>query len=140
MAGDRALVPIREVADGFAIPISTLHYWERQGLLTPDRRGGQRRYDAGQLRRIALIQLWRETGMLSIADITAILTGRDAGGWRDTVSGRIEAIGEQIERLDAARTYLSHLLTCTHEPLEACPTFRAMADARARSFPASRRP
>ncbi|MEU6034291.1 MerR family DNA-binding transcriptional regulator [Actinomadura sp. NPDC047616] len=37
------LIPIRDVADRFALPISTLHYWERRGLLAPRRRAGRRR-------------------------------------------------------------------------------------------------
>ncbi|MFI0420933.1 helix-turn-helix domain-containing protein [Spongiactinospora sp. 9N601] len=128
------IVPIRTVADGFAIPFSTLHYWERQGLVTPHRLQGQRFYDAAQIRRIALVQLWRETGMLTIDDIATVLTEHERKNWHHTVRDRIDAINEQAERLNAARTYLSHLLTCTHEPLEECPDFRAMVASRVETW------
>ncbi|RBQ15931.1 hypothetical protein DP939_33565 [Spongiactinospora rosea] len=134
MPDNGEIVPIRTVADGFAIPFSTLHYWERQGLVAPHRLQGQRFYDAAQIRRIALVQLWRETGMLTIDDIATVLTDHETKNWHDTVRDRIDAINEQAERLSAARTYLSHLLTCPHEPLEECPDFKEMVAARVQTW------
>lgn len=119
------LTPIREVADRFALPVSTLHYWERRGLVTPHRRSGHRYFDTGQLYRVALIKLWRETGQMSIAEIGTLLR-RDDGPWQETVRGRVAALEEQMARLETARAYLNHLLTCAHEgALETCSRWRA---------------
>ena len=123
-----ALTPIRVAADHFRIPISTLHYWERRGLLAPHRRpGGHRCYDADQLYRIALIQLWRDTGTMSIDEISEVLTGQSTEDeWRATVGARVATIRAQIAKLDTAMAYLTHLLTCPHgADLEQCPDFRA---------------
>ena len=110
------LIPIRTMADRFGLPISTLHYWERRGLVTPDRRYGRRYYDTDQLHRIALIQLWRDTGQLSLDEIATVLAGRTAThDWRDTVTARMNAIDAQVVQLTTARTYLSHLLGCPRE-------------------------
>ncbi|MEU1672273.1 MerR family transcriptional regulator [Streptomyces roseifaciens] len=140
------LTPIRDVADRFELPLSTLHYWERRGLVEPHRRSGRRYFDAEQVYRVALIKLWRETGLMSIEEIAGLLH-RDATGtgvtddttgtgdtddtsdcadWQETVHGRIAALDAHIARLNAARAYLGHLLTCAHgDDLEKCPDFRA---------------
>lgn len=118
------LTSIRAVADHFGLPISTLHYWERRGLISPWRRAGSRHYDTDQLYRIALIKMWRDTGTMSIDEIARVL--EDDPGWRDIVTARADAITEQLAKLDAARDYLSYLLTCRHPgPLERCPGFRS---------------
>ncbi|MFC6883698.1 MULTISPECIES: MerR family transcriptional regulator [Actinomadura] len=121
------LTAIREVADRFGLPISTLHYWERRGLLAPHRRSGRRYFDSEQVYRVALIKLWRETGLMSIEEIDTLLRRRGPGReWQEAVHGRIAALGAHIDRLEAARTYLGHLLTCAHgDDLEQCPQFRA---------------
>lgn len=41
-SGNDGLTPIRDVADHFGLPLSTLHYWERRELVAPTRRAGQR--------------------------------------------------------------------------------------------------
>ncbi|MEU7134856.1 MerR family transcriptional regulator [Streptomyces sp. NPDC046261] len=121
------LASIRHVADHFGLPLSTLHYWERRGLITPHRRLGHRHYDADQIYRIALIRLWRATGQMSLDEIAAVLSeGADASGWRETVTARIAAIEAQLARLDTARGYLRGLLECRREDaLERCEGFRA---------------
>ncbi|MFI9456583.1 MerR family transcriptional regulator [Amycolatopsis sp. NPDC052450] len=120
---------IREVADRFDLPVSTLHYWERRGLIKPHRRSGWRYYDTDQLYRIALIRLWRDTGQLSLDEIATVLAGRTATyDWRDTVSARIEALESQLEKLATARTYLRHLLRCPENTLERCPEFRSTVE------------
>ncbi|MEU0938584.1 MULTISPECIES: MerR family transcriptional regulator [unclassified Embleya] len=120
------LVPVGNVADRFDLPISTLHYWERRGLVTPHRLAGRRYYDAEQLYRIALIRLWRDTGLMSLDEIAAVLAGRTATHtWRDTVTSRIAALDAQMQRLDTARGYLHYMLECTRDnPAADCLQFR----------------
>ncbi|MBL1098506.1 MerR family DNA-binding protein [Streptomyces coffeae] len=92
-----------------------------------------------QLYRIALIQLWRETGQMSIEEIATVLAA-DGPEWRDTVAARIAAVEEQQARLDGARDYLSHLLTCRRggTDLERCPEFRGQVDIPGRRAPVAR--
>ncbi|WP_091618221.1 MerR family transcriptional regulator [Amycolatopsis saalfeldensis] len=103
------LLPISEVAAGFRPPISTLHYWERCGLLTPHRRSGRRCYDRDQLYRIALLKVWRETGNLSLDDIAAALGVRHTDrGWRTRrvpalPQGRAPARGQRLDALTRPR-------------------------------------
>lgn len=123
---------IGEVADRLAISAPTLRYWEERGLLQPaTRQSGRRLYGATELRRIALIRIWQESGMLSLDEIATVLAGRtEAGHWRDTVHGRLTAIDEQIERLARARAYLVHYLDCPRDhPAEHCPVVRREVEA-----------
>ncbi|WP_280316519.1 MerR family transcriptional regulator [Nocardia wallacei] len=117
---------IATVAARFGLPISTLHYWERQGLLVPDRRAGRRHYPRDQVDRIALIKLWRATGRLALADIAALLDGGTGPDWRATVAARMSAIRAEMDTLATAHDYLSGLLECRHPGNPAdCPAFRA---------------
>jgi DNA-binding transcriptional MerR regulator len=121
---------IGEVASRFGLATSTLRYWEERGVLQPaERRSGRRLYGPEQLHRIALIQIWQETGMMSLDEITAVLAGRtEAGHWRDTVRGRMTAIDDQIDRLNQAKAYLAHYLGCPRDhPADDCPVVRTEA-------------
>ncbi|MEG8180428.1 MerR family transcriptional regulator [Nocardia terpenica] len=124
------LASIRQVADHFAVPLSTLHYWERRGLLTPTRRGGHRYYDRDQLYRIALIRLWRSTAHLSIDEIATILGNPTTlHNWRNIVTTRITTLETTLTELTTARDYLRLLLTCPHNhTLDHCESFRAQVD------------
>ncbi|WP_406641711.1 MerR family transcriptional regulator [Amycolatopsis sp. WGS_07] len=121
------LYSIGEVSARFDVPVSTLHYWESCGLIQPHRRSGWRYYDRDQLYRIALIRTWRETGQLSLDDISVLLgSNGKSDDWRGTVAARIDAIQEQVTRLLDAQAYLQHLMTCRHDgALDECPWFRA---------------
>jgi DNA-binding transcriptional MerR regulator len=124
------LYSVGEVSAAFGVPVSTLHYWESHGLITPFRRSTWRYYGADQLYRIALIRRWREVGQLSIDEIAALLSSHEDAvrpdGWRGTVAARIETIDAQVAELHAARAYLEHLLTCRHDgALDECPRWRA---------------
>ncbi|MGP3939167.1 helix-turn-helix domain-containing protein [Streptomyces sp. 6N106] len=72
-SGNDGPTPIRDVADHFGLPPSTLHYWERRELVAPTRRAGQRWYDTEQLYRVALIKLRRTTGLIGVAPIAEML-------------------------------------------------------------------
>ncbi|WP_020667225.1 MerR family transcriptional regulator [Amycolatopsis nigrescens] len=118
-----APLSIGDTAARFQLAVSTLHYWERRGLIEPWRRGGRRYFDQEQLYRIALIRLWRDTASMSLDDIAAVLAGRD---WRRTVTARVAAIDTRITELGAAREYLSYLLNCTRDnPLTECERLRS---------------
>lgn len=122
------MTDITDVARHFGLPLSTLRFWERQGLVTAHRRAGRRCYDDEQLYRIALIRTWRQRDAMSIADIRAMLSPAASRLARaDTIDGRIEGLTGQIDQLETARGYLRHLRNCSHPGRpETCPGFRAM--------------
>jgi MerR family transcriptional regulator, copper efflux regulator len=127
------LVGIGEAAGWFGLAGSTLRYWEERGLISPaQRRGRWRRYSPDELHRIGLIQMWRDTGLLTLDEIAAVLAGtvRDRS-WRNVVSGRINVIEQQQRRLADAKAHLEHLLTCPDDnPADACPYLRKVTSER----------
>ncbi|GAA3619845.1 hypothetical protein GCM10022419_126830 [Nonomuraea rosea] len=115
---------IGEVAKRFGVEVSTLRWWEKCGLLVPSgRESGRRRYDAADIRRVALIQLLQETALMSLDEIRMVLSGgRHSGGWRQAVQARLTACEEQQVRLRSAQAYLSHALNCRRDdPVDGCP-------------------
>ncbi|GGL38295.1 MerR family transcriptional regulator [Nocardia jinanensis] len=127
------LIGIGAAARRFGLAGSTLRYWEKRGLFRPaERRANWRRYGPDELHRIGLIQIWRDTGLLSLDEIAAVLTG-DTGShtWRQAVTERIEEIERQQERLAAAKAHLDHLLACPDDdPAANCPYLREMTAAQ----------
>lgn len=108
------LVTIGEAAARYGLATSTLRWWEKQGLLEPAaRRGGQRRYGAAELRRIGLIHLARNTGLMSLDQIGSLLAGAPNGKhWHETVRDRIRDLNQHVERLITAREALTNTLRC----------------------------
>ncbi|MFC6885654.1 MULTISPECIES: MerR family transcriptional regulator [Actinomadura] len=122
------LVPIGDVAARFGMAVSALRYWDECGLVAPaERRGGRRWYGPDELHRIALVRIWQGTGLMSLEEIAAVLAGGGEGrDWRATVQGRVRAVEAQIDRLNEAKAYLEHLLTCPSDhPADRCPRLRA---------------
>lgn len=119
---DRVTLSIGQAAATFGLPASTLRWWEKEGLVQPlSGAGGRRGYGPDELRRIALIQLFRQTGMMSLDDVRNVFTGTtNAHDWRDTVTNRIASIDQQRAQLDSARRYLTHLLICENDDPTRC--------------------
>jgi DNA-binding transcriptional MerR regulator len=59
----QAPLPIAEMADHFGVTHRTLHFYEEKGLITAQRLGTMRVYDANNIRRMAVIGACREIGM-----------------------------------------------------------------------------
>lgn len=127
---DDSLLGIGAAARRYGLAESALRYWERCGLLRPAvRKSRWRLYGADDLHRIGLIQMWRETGLMSLDEIATILD--HTADWRHAVAGRIRAIDEQQRRLAAAKTHLEHLLACPDDdPATQCPVLREMTASR----------
>lgn len=124
---------IGAVAEQLGVATSTLRWWEKQGLISPrDRRVGRRYYNHAEVRRLATIQFLQETGLMSLADIAALLAERnDNQDWQEVVHARIDSISIQIEQLTAAKAYLEHALRCHRDNFATeCPHLRNDIDAR----------
>ena len=117
-------VQIGDAAALFGLAPSTVRWWEKQGVLPPSRQAaGKRRYDRADLRRIGLAYLCTVTGMMPLEQAAVVTSGETVNAdWQRAVRAQIARLDDQRARLQSARNYLEHLLTCTSDdPTVDCP-------------------
>jgi DNA-binding transcriptional MerR regulator len=125
------LATIGDVARRAGVATSTVRYYERRGLLQPDgRQSGQRRYRDDTLRLLIFIGMLQDAG-LSLDDIDGILHASAVDEWKEIGQRRLEALDEEIARLQNARSYLQGALLCRFDhPLTECRIMGAEIDRR----------
>ena len=135
---------VGEVARRAGVTVSTLHFYERQGLIRSHRTGGnQRRYDRDVLRRVAIIRVAQDVGV-SLAEIGAGLATLPDGrvpskdDWAKLSSGWAAMIDERIALLQRLRDGLTDCIGCGCLSLEHCP-IRNPADRLGQRGPGPRR-
>lgn len=134
---------ISEVAARSGIPASTLRYYERLGILAPDRSAnGYRHFNENHLARLEFIDAAKQLG-LELPEIRRLLEVADFGTCtavkvtlQPLLAEQIAAIEHQLETL----TRLSQQLRVAQEHVDACPdssercrsecAFRALARTR----------
>lgn len=122
---------IGEVARRAGVATSAVRFYERRGLLAADaRQSGQRRYRTETLRRLVFIGMLQDAG-LTLDDIAGVL---DAGGiadWKPIARRRLDALDEEIARLQQAREYLAGALLCRYDhPATECVIMGMEIDRR----------
>ena len=136
-----ALLTIGQLSAETGVPTSTIRFWERKGLLTPDhRQSGQRRYTPAAVRGVAMLRLLQEVG-LTLADIRRFREERaiTPRSWHTLVADKLTDVERQIAALEHARDLLSHASTCHHDDLLACPGFQEWFAAYLATFPSRER-
>lgn len=116
---------IGEVVRRTGVPTTTLHVWEREGLLAPVGRAGLRRqYAPDTVERIAVIVVCQRSGF-TLAEIADLLRPGAFAEGKGRLEGKVAELRQRRLELDKAIDGIEHALSCTHEsPLE-CPNFRA---------------
>jgi MerR family transcriptional regulator, copper efflux regulator len=122
------LVPIDEVARRLGLQASAIRYYEQRGLLEPlSRHSGRRWYGPAEIRRLAIIQYWQESGLMSLDEIGDILAGPAATRrWSQVVEARIETLRVQIERMESAREFLEHIIDKHDYAPDGCPYYETL--------------
>jgi MerR family transcriptional regulator, copper efflux regulator len=126
---EASLVPIDAVSRRVRLPASTIRYYEERGLVLPvSRHGGRRWYGENEIRRLAIIRHWQKVGRMSLDEIGEILAGPGASAaWQRVLRERIDALGEQIDSMRAARDHLEHVLHHhEHSPPDDCDYFEKL--------------
>jgi MerR family redox-sensitive transcriptional activator SoxR len=120
------LLTVGEVARRSGFTLSAVRYYDDLGLLSAVRTaGGQRRFQRGSLRRLALIRAARNVG-LSLDEIAEALAGlpRDRMPARDDWAVLSDVLGkrlnEQIAALEAFRDQLTGCIGCGCMSLDSC--------------------
>lgn len=122
---------IGALASGTGTPISTIRFYERNGLLAePPRVSGQRRYPIEATERVALIRMWRRAGF-SVTEIGTLLEDRHRlDEWQNLVRTRLDALGAQVAQIERSRSELQHALFCHAEDWTTCSWMKAAAHRR----------
>jgi MerR family transcriptional regulator, copper efflux regulator len=125
---DSDLVPIDEVARRFGIRASTIRYYEERGLIEPvSRHSGRRWYGQRELRRLAIIRYWQESGLMRLDDIGEILAGPDRiGRWHELIEKQLESLQSRIERMETAREFLEHVAYHHDAAPDGCPHYETL--------------
>jgi MerR family transcriptional regulator, redox-sensitive transcriptional activator SoxR len=118
---------VGEVAARSGVAVSTLHFYEAQGLIQSWRnRGNQRRYPREVLRRVAVIKVAQRTG-IPLAEIReALATLPDnrtpaAADWARLSRRWREDLDDRINRLIRLRDQLDGCIGCGCLSLGICP-------------------
>jgi DNA-binding transcriptional MerR regulator len=107
------------------VPVSTLRYWERAGLLAPGRRthSNYRVYADDAVARVRLIRMSQSLGF-TVADIRTLLRLLDTrvhqcSAVRAVVERRLEALDRQLADLREHRRKLRSMHNlCEHDDLD----------------------
>lgn len=116
------MMTIGQVATQANVPITTLRFYEKRGLIdAPARVSGKRHYDSTVLLRLMLIRYCRTAG-LSLDDISRVVADSSSNYQvrREMAHQRVEAIDEQLEQLRVARTMMIAASSCVCEDIELC--------------------
>ena len=122
---------VGEVAKRAGVPVSTIHYYEAEGLIESWRTSANhRRYDRRELRRIAIARIAQSAG-ISLAEVKAVLDRIP----RDKAVGKAEwakaaepwkaLLDERIEMLTRLRDQMGFCIGCGCLSLTECPLYNA---------------
>ncbi len=118
---------VGEVARRGGVAVSTLHFYEAQGLIHSWRNSGnQRRYPREVLRRVAIIKVAQRTGipLAEIREALATLPGNrtpDAADWARLSRRWRASLEDRIARLTRLRDQLDGCIGCGCLSLGVCP-------------------
>lgn len=120
---------IGEVAERTGVAVSTLRFYEAEGLVSAERTGGgQRRYPRSVLRRLAFVRIAQRVG-LSLDEIRQALAVLPDGrtptkaDWARLSEAWRPALDEQIAVLERLRDQLSSCIGCGCLSLRACALY-----------------
>lgn len=131
MSGARTIGGLAREA---GVPVSTVRYYERRGLLTPSERtrSRYRLYHPDALERLRFIKAAQASGF-SLDDIETLLDLRDDGrpprsAVRTMIESRLADIRDRLESLAHVRGVLEDALAACRKggPGEPCPVLRRL--------------
>jgi DNA-binding transcriptional MerR regulator len=125
---------IGELSRQTQVKVPTIRYYEQIGLVAEPSRteGQQRRYGAGDVRRLNFIRHARELGF----EVEAIrqlldLTGapdRACGEVHEITKAHLAEVNDKIARLTALRDELEAMVACDHRKISDCRIIEVLAD------------
>lgn len=135
---------VGDMAARAGVAVSTLHYYESEGLIESWRTSANhRRYDRRELRRVAIIRMAQTLG-IPLAEVRGVLDQlpRDrpvrAQDWAEASEVWADALDERIELMQRLRGTLDYCIGCGCLSLEKCPLYNS-DDKLGKNGPGARR-
>ncbi len=126
--GTSESLDIGVVVQETGLPTTTLHLWERKGLIHPTGRVGLRRqYHPEVLDRIAIIVLLQRS-RFSHAEITALLADDAFDDGKELLRSKLVTLTQLRDDVSLAIDGLQHALDCPNQNPFECEGFRAHLD------------
>ena len=130
---------IGQLARDAGVPIDTVRYYERQGILPPAERqaSGYRRYNPADVSRLRFVRRAKALGfsLVEVRELLA-LSGRpaeDMAGLKAAASEKLADVRHKIAELERIRDGLTALITACpgHGALAQCPILVALSGEEA---------
>ncbi|HEV7689956.1 MAG TPA: redox-sensitive transcriptional activator SoxR [Hyphomonadaceae bacterium] len=120
------MLTVGDLARRAGVAVSTLHFYEAEGLIRSMRtQANHRRYPRGMLRRVAIIKVAQKAGipLREIAEaLDALPDGKPTvADWRAMASRWRESLDDRIGRLTRLRDQMSDCIGCGCLSITACP-------------------
>lgn len=133
------MMTIGQVAEALNLPVSTLRYYERKGLLAPpDRSGsGYRLYDETVLERLAFIRSAQAVGF-TLQDIRELLRLDGDSSCKDVqklLNSRLAEVERKLADLKRVRATLSSALEQCRRSRRGCSVLARLQHRRAKRNP-----
>lgn len=128
MAMKRGL-SIGDLARRTGLSVSAIRFYEKKGLILPDRNAGnQRRYEGSDIRRLSFILIAQQIG-LSIEQIKAVMARLPEGrtptkaDWTAISRGFRETLDQRIAMMQRMRDNLDGCIGCGCLSLKVCSLY-----------------
>lgn len=122
---------VGEMAARAGVAVSTLHFYEAEGLIESWRTpANHRRYDRRELRRVAIARIAQSVG-IHLAEVKVVLDGIprnkavSAKQWAKAAAPWREMLDERIELMTRLRDQMGFCIGCGCLSLESCPLYNA---------------
>lgn len=122
---------VGEMSARAGVPVSTLHFYEAEGLIESWRTpANHRRYDRRELRRVAIARVAQKVGV-SLSEVKAVLDQIPRGKtvskaeWEKAADPWAELLDDRIEMLLRLRDQLGYCIGCGCLSLDNCPLYNA---------------
>lgn len=121
----RELLDIGEVIAASGVPASTLHVWERAGLIAAVQRNGLRRqFHPDVLMRISVIVVSKRAGF-SLGEIAELFEPGAFDDGKELLKTKLVELRQRRAELDAAIDGLEHAIECPVPSPFDCENFRS---------------
>lgn len=120
---------VGEMARRAGVPVSTLHYYEAEGLIESWRTpANHRRYDRRELRRVAIVRVAQSVGV-PLAEVKEVLDRVPRGkavskeAWAEAAAPWKDLLEERVALMTRLRDQMGYCIGCGCLSLDNCPLY-----------------